>query len=111
MTIGIFLLAALLSIVWFWIDSLGAREVAIGAGQRACEQINVQFLDQSVAAGRVGLGRDPRGRVQFRRVFLFEFSRDGGDRRRGRVVTLGRRVETINLDHDEHTVWLANSGE
>jgi hypothetical protein len=111
MTTAIVLLALLAAIVWFWIDSLGARETAVAAGQRACAQINVQFLDQSVAAGRVRLGRDPRGRLQFRRVFLFEFSRDGGDRRRGRVVTLGRRVETINLDQDQHTVWLANSEE
>jgi hypothetical protein len=109
MTTGLVLLAAIAAVVWFWIDSLGAREAAIAAGQRACAQINVQFLDQSVAVRRLGVGRDPRGRLLLRRVFVFEFSSDGGDRRRGRVVTLGRRVEAVNLDQDRHTVWMDQS--
>lgn len=111
MTAGIVLLSILGAAVWFWMDSLAAREMAISAGQRACAQINVQFLDQSVAVRRIRLGRDPRGHLKFRRLFVFEFSNDGGDRRHGRVTVLGRRVESINLDQDQHTTWLPTPDE
>ncbi len=111
MTTGVVLLFLLGAAVWFWIDSLAAREAAVAAGTRACSQINVQFLDQSVAAGRVRPARDPRGYLVFRRVFVFEFSNDGGDRRSGRVTVLGRRVESITLDQDQHTTWLTTPEE
>jgi hypothetical protein len=100
------LLALLGAAVWFWFDSLAAREVAIAAGSRACAELNFQFLDQSVAVARLGLGRNAYGHLQLRRVFAFDYSSDGADRWRGRVVVLGRRVESLTLDHHSGTTIL-----
>ena len=47
-----FLLGFLLVVgigLWFWRDSLGAREQARAASTRACRQSGVQLLDDTVA--------------------------------------------------------------
>jgi hypothetical protein len=102
----VIILALLGAALWFWFDSLAAREIAIRAGSRACSELNLQFLDQSVAVARLGAGRNPYGQLQLRRVFTFDYSSDGADRWRGRVVVLGRYVESITLDHHGGTTIL-----
>ena len=42
--------------------------------------------------------RDAEGIVRVRRTFEFDFSEDGIKRRSGRVVMLGDRVETLQLE-------------
>jgi hypothetical protein len=93
------LIALLLALVvgWFWIDTLGAREVALAAGQRACEAEGVQFLDWTVAQSRIRLGRDDAGQVRVHRVYDFEYSESGSDRRHGSVTLLGRRVLAVHI--------------
>jgi hypothetical protein len=96
---GILLLAILAALAWFWFDSLRARELALRSGARACADINVQFLDQSVSVDQLRFGRDARGQLSFRRVFPFDFSDNGADRRRGKIVMLGRYVQSITLEN------------
>ena len=95
------LLALVGAALWFWIDTLGAREQALRAASNLCAQVDVQFLDQTVALSRLGLGRDSRGRLQVRRTYGFEFSTDGVSRRKGSAVTLGRLIESVQLDHPD----------
>ncbi|MBI3775586.1 MAG: DUF3301 domain-containing protein [Gammaproteobacteria bacterium] len=95
---GIILLVILAGIAWFWFDSLRARELALRTGARACAGINVQFLDQSVSVEQLRLGRDAGGQLVFRRLFSFDFSGNGADRRRGRIVILGRSVQSVTLE-------------
>ena len=35
--------------IWFWLDSLKAREIAVAEGTRLCELQSFQFLDWTVA--------------------------------------------------------------
>ena len=86
------------AILAFWWDSLGAREVARGAGRHACEKQDYQFLDESVSLSRIRLRRDVTGRMRFYREYQFEFSPSGDDRRMGMVTLLGRRVQKVELD-------------
>jgi hypothetical protein len=90
---------AVVALVWFWSDSLQARERALAACRQACQQLDVQLLDQTVALSRLGLARDRRGRLQVRRLYGFEFSTEGLERRRGRAMLVGRRVDYVHLDH------------
>src|SRR5262245_40743882 len=93
--------AALLVIVLailFWVDSLRARERALAAGRAACERYGVQLLDETVAASALRLGRDGEGRLRLRRVFAFEFSDTGNNRRHGSVVILGAEVQDLHLE-------------
>ena len=86
-----------IAIGWFWIDTLGAREVALAAGQRACEAEGLQFLDWTVAQSRLRLGRDDDGHLRVHRVYDFEYSETGSDRYKGSVTLLGRQILAVHI--------------
>lgn len=102
----VILLALIAGIVWFWYDSQRAWETVIRHCQSACRELNLQFLDQTVSLSALGLARNADGRLQFLRQYRFEFSTTGADRRQGRAVLVGRRMESIHLDHPEGSTLL-----
>ncbi|MCI0400920.1 MAG: DUF3301 domain-containing protein [Gammaproteobacteria bacterium] len=89
------------ALAWFWVDSLRAREKALKSCAAACRQMDVQFLDQTVALCQLGLGRTARGQIKMRRRYMFEFSTDGINRHKGSTALLGSTVEYIRLDHPD----------
>lgn len=98
------LLVALLGAgIWFWLDSLDVRERAIRAAQRACVEIDVQFLDQTVALESLKPARNRQGHLVWRRVYGFEYSIQGVERRRGRAILRGKVLEQMQLDGDGGT--------
>ncbi len=89
---------ALLAIAaWFWFDSLRARDAAMAAARRACESEGLQLLDDTVALSALRVFRDDEGRLRPKRIYDFEFSETGDNRRRGSVVVLGHRATVVNL--------------
>jgi|APCry1669188910_1035180.scaffolds.fasta_scaffold00011_77 hypothetical protein len=95
MTISLLLLTALLL---FWLNSLSALEAAHKYGKKVCNEINVQFLDDTVASTSISLARDPRGRRVLRRTYRFEFSETGNNRREGKLIMLGDNVESMSME-------------
>ena len=86
------LLAA--AVLWFWQDSLAARESANAAAMEACSRLGLQFLDGTVAFARVALVRD-EGRLKLRRTYVFDYTATSIERRQGFVLLTGRRVESV----------------
>jgi len=86
---------------WFWASNMRSRELALRLSAKACESVDVQFLDQTVSISRIGLGRSPRGTLNLQRVYSFEFTRDGSERWQGRVAMQGDQVKAIHLDHPD----------
>jgi hypothetical protein len=86
----------LLLLGWFWLDSLRARELATGISRAACEQRELQFLDQTVALRHLRVRRTVDG-LRLRRVYRFDFSEEGVGRRSGYLVLLGLELESISL--------------
>ncbi|MDG4549909.1 MAG: DUF3301 domain-containing protein [Candidatus Contendobacter sp.] len=84
--------------LWFWRDSLGAREQARAASSRACRQTGVQLLDDTVALERLWWRRDRDGRLRLERLYLFEFTDTGLTRRTGSVLLVGWRVEVLRME-------------
>jgi hypothetical protein len=84
--------------LWFWRDSLGAREQARAASSRACRQSDVQLLDDTVALERLWWRRDRDGRLRLERLYLFEFTDTGLIRRTGSVLLVGWRVEVLRME-------------
>lgn len=82
---------------WFWLDSLKAREIGIATARSACERDGLQLLDETVVGRGVGLARDEEGRLRLRRIFNFEYSDTGDNRRAGSVVLLGHEVEMLQI--------------
>lgn len=93
---SLFLLLAGLG-VWFWLDTLKAREIGIRAAQAACAEEGLQFLDDTVAGAGLRFARDGDGRLRLRRVFVFEYSDTGDNRRSGSVTLLGHVVELLHV--------------
>jgi hypothetical protein len=102
--IGLFILAALGLLVWFWISTLQAREQAVDIARRSCERNQVQFLDQSVALESLKPGRYPTGNMTWKRIYGFDYSQEGVERQHGRVFMLGNRLEQIQRDTAEGTI-------
>lgn len=92
------ILLILAALVWFWIDSLRALEVARYAGKRACKNYDVQFLDDAVSGIALALVRDEFGRLAIRRTYRFEFSETGNSRLEGRLTLLGTKVESVIME-------------
>lgn len=89
--------------VWFWVDSLHARERAVTAAARACHSANAQLLDETVSLQSIKPARNSHGHLVWRRVYGFEYSLGGVERRSGRAVLRGRLLEQVQLDGDHGT--------
>src|SRR5512146_3068460 len=96
-TPSLLLLTTLLALGWYWLNSLHALEVARKAGKKVCDELDLQFLDDTVASTRVRLARNHAGRRVFHRTYHFEFPETGDTRREGHLILLGDRVESVTL--------------
>lgn len=92
--VSLLLIAAL---VWFWLDSLNAREDGMEASRAACSAEGTQLLDDTVAIRSTWLARDDDGQVRIKRTYGFEYSDTGNNRRNGSVTLLGRRVIALYI--------------
>lgn len=90
-------IAGVLVLAWFWLDSLKARDGAVLAARKACMSEGLQFLDESMSVDSVRPMRDDGGTLRLRRVYSFEYSDTGNNRRPGCVVMLGYRVLMLNI--------------
>jgi len=93
--LGLVLLAAIAWLIW---DSLKAREAAVVASRAACAAEQLQFLDDTVMIQSVRPMRNDEGNLRLRRVYGFEYSESGDNRRKGSVVMVGDRVIVLNLE-------------
>jgi len=93
-SVGILLLGGL---VWLWLDSLKAREVAVLAARAACAAEGLMLLDDTVAISGLKFARDEDGHLKLQRVYAFEYSDTGDNRLKGSVVLLGHRVLILNV--------------
>ncbi|MEN1939864.1 DUF3301 domain-containing protein [Luteimonas sp. MJ246] len=85
------MIAGALAYAW-WNAARAASEHAIDIGRAACRTAGVQLLDQTVHAIGLRLRRRSDGRLGLERSFRFEYSHDGTDRQRGRMVFHGSRL-------------------
>lgn len=93
-------LAALLLGIWFWIDSLRVRERANQLAQQGCAKADVQFLDGTVSFARLNIVKTSRG-FRWRRVYVFDYSEDGENRKEGFMVFAGSQLINLGLQSTE----------
>lgn len=91
------LLAGVALLLWFWLQGLRAREIAIRTAQELCRHQGLQLLDGTVALNELRLRRAPAGHVALQRTYQFEYTRDGYLRERGFVLMLGLRLESAGV--------------
>ena len=82
----------------YWYHAQKVKELALAATIAHCRAMEVQMLDDYIAANGIKLKRDNNGKMQFQRTFYFEFSSTGDERYNGRIIMLGQRVESIYME-------------
>jgi hypothetical protein len=86
------------AVAWYWFDSLKTREICIAIARRACAAEDLQFLDESVTCESVWpVRRGEDGQFRLRRVYGFEYSDTGNNRRKGSVTVLGHAVVAVYI--------------
>ena len=107
--LGLLALILIAAIAWFWSDSLRARESMTATCTRICQDMHLQFLDETVALTRLRVTRAPSGNLAWRRWYVFEFSESGADRWKGRALLIGRRVESVQLENPQGVTILGGA--
>lgn len=106
---SLFALLLIAAGIWFWVDTLRARERAIELCRAACHNRGLQLLDQTVALEHIVPARDRQGRVRLQRRYGFEFTEDGATRQSGTVIMLGAAMQTLELP--QHGARIYEQGE
>ena len=83
---------------WFWKDSMSTREIALSVARRACADIDVQFLDDTVSVAKLKLCRNQSGTMALCRLYTFEFSQSGEARYLGRIYMKSLNIKDVILD-------------
>ena len=98
--------------VWLWLDSLKAREIGVRAAQQACAEEGLQVHDETVVIRSRRPARDDDGHLKLRRIYAFEYSDNGDNRRPGSVTMLGHRVELLHVRPQLYVVpWAPETHE
>lgn len=91
-------LLALGGLIWYWLDAMRTKEIAVAGGRIACDEVGVIFLDDTVALGGMRLGRNDIGQLVIVRDYRFEFTSDGSQRYRGLLTLVGKQVERLQME-------------
>lgn len=98
-------LVSLLVLGWFWYVSFQSRAAAIEAARAACQSENFLLLDDTVALASLRLRRDDEGRLHLRRIYRFEYSDTGDNRRDGDLALVDDEVLTVRLATQHRREW------
>ena len=102
---GIWLLLGTGAAIAAWVWATRARERVDLISREVCADLKLQRLDESVTLRRISLQRTEQG-LCLRRVFSFEFSVSGADRRRGHVCLLGTLPVWVRVDHPDGAILI-----
>jgi hypothetical protein len=91
------IVALLAAVGWLVWDTLRAREAANAAMRAACEARGWLFLDDTVALRSMRPVRNDEGHVTLQRIYDFQYSGTGHDRRDGTITLLGADVASLDL--------------
>ena len=91
------LLFVLVAGIYYWLNTIFAKEIAVKHGKNRCKELGVTFLDETVEITKVRLKRNPRGTVVFWREYSFEFSSDGVRRFSGQIVLHGKVLVDLKM--------------
>ncbi len=93
-----FFIILLLLIGFYWSNAMKAREIAFIAVNVHCQKMDVQLLDEYVALIGIWPKRDNDGKIKAWRSYQFEFTSTGDERYNGKVVMMGDKVLSIQLE-------------
>ena len=100
---AIIILIAVLFVVWYWQDAMGAQDKAVSAAQSACDRMGVQLLDETVMLKRISpLSLLRNG--SFKRLYGFEYTHRDGKRHQSHIILQGKTVIDVGLFEGQQRV-------
>jgi len=96
-TFEIISLLILFALAWLWFGSIKARDTAVRTARAACIADDLQFLDETVSIASLKPARNEDGQMVLRRVYSFEYSDTGDNRRPGSIAMLGQEVLFVDV--------------
>ncbi|WP_158527265.1 DUF3301 domain-containing protein [Pelagibaculum spongiae] len=92
----LFVVAGFVGFIW---KSIAIKDHAVYLAKQVCNKENLQLLNATVSQQRCWIQRDQKsGRLMFGRLYEFEFSGDGQERRKGWMTMGGMALESIHLE-------------
>ncbi len=90
------LLFAIFALLWWRTKEV--QQIARHHIKSYCQEVGVQFLDESVILKSIRLKRTPKGHFALLRKFRFEFATIGDTRYKGEISLLGFKLQGIELE-------------
>ena len=90
-------LLVLVSGGWVLWGNLKARETANAAISAACRTEGLLFLNDTVGLESIWPVRNGEGRATLRRIYGFEYSDTGHNRRKGTVTLVGDAISALDV--------------
>jgi hypothetical protein len=87
-------------LVWFWLECLKSRDIAIQVARSSCRQQELQLLDGTVSLRTVRPYYRNCDDFGLKRTYTFDYSGDGISRQTGCMVLYNNRVVSIVLESD-----------
>jgi Protein of unknown function (DUF3301) len=88
--------------VLVWHHHRARHEIAIEFCKRACRNLGVQLLDDTVSLTRLRPCRDNRRNLTLCRVYTFDYTVDRVNREQGYIRMVGKEMDMIKLQGDIH---------
>ena len=85
-------------LVWFWLESLKSRDIAIQVARTSCRQQELQLLDGTVSLQTLRPYYRNIDDYGLKRTYTFDYSGDGISRQTGCVILYNNRVMSIVLE-------------
>ncbi len=92
------ILIILIASLFYWFDSIRAKENATRYAKSACKKVLLEFLDDTVLIKKVWLRRNTQGQMSIYRKYEFEFSSTGEFRYKGQVRLLGQYLIDVEME-------------
>jgi hypothetical protein len=95
----LFILFLVSFLVWLWWHSTQLQKIAKNLAKKACEQADVQFLDDTVALKKIYLTKHNK-EFKLGRVYCFEFALNTNIRKNGFISFIGNNVNEVFLKYN-----------
>ncbi len=92
----------LIVMVWYVVDSIRVKEIAVRHCKRLCLSQEFRLLDETVEKNSTKPMRDQSGLLKLYRIYSFQYTLDDLQRHQGKITMLGHRVVRVEFEHDAY---------